>query len=293
MLRTGTQEQPHEASPSDLTWVFDAASLLALHRSSVACPVAVWMGSKPHATKEPLNSPSSGVRNTARGSRSRERGALSPARRRFQRGWPSQAPGLPPSRERAFEGPAEPVRLPEARSAFRPRLSGGTRFVEYSWPAGGRAPTLRPACPRRARLERLEPRRRRHYSPRQRFLILLFMKTYVMTRQRNVRMLDAISCGPRGDGCAPDLALNRCRRAADLDATPAQPRAGSLASDPRKLGWMTGFEPATSRATTWRSNQTELHPPSVLARLKGGAPLRPASTASSESPSLPRRGPKT
>jgi hypothetical protein len=29
----------------------------------------------------------------------------------------------------------------------------------------------------RARLERLEPRRRRHYSPRQRFRILLFMKT--------------------------------------------------------------------------------------------------------------------
>jgi putative transposase len=33
----------------------------------------------------------------------------------------------------------------------------------------------------RARLERLGPRRRRHYSPRQRFRILLFMKTYVMS----------------------------------------------------------------------------------------------------------------
>jgi hypothetical protein len=33
----------------------------------------------------------------------------------------------------------------------------------------------------RARLARLEPRKRRHYSPRQRFLILLFMKTYVMS----------------------------------------------------------------------------------------------------------------
>jgi len=33
----------------------------------------------------------------------------------------------------------------------------------------------------RARLERLEPRRRRHYSPRQRFRTLPFMKTCVMS----------------------------------------------------------------------------------------------------------------
>jgi hypothetical protein len=33
----------------------------------------------------------------------------------------------------------------------------------------------------RARLELLKPRRRRHYSSRQRFRILLFMKTYVMS----------------------------------------------------------------------------------------------------------------
>jgi hypothetical protein len=33
----------------------------------------------------------------------------------------------------------------------------------------------------RARLERLDPRRRRHYSPRQRFRILLFVKAYVMS----------------------------------------------------------------------------------------------------------------
>jgi hypothetical protein len=39
----------------------------------------------------------------------------------------------------------------------------------------------------RARLERLEPRRRRHYSPRQRFRILLFMKTYVMSVAETAR----------------------------------------------------------------------------------------------------------
>jgi hypothetical protein len=33
----------------------------------------------------------------------------------------------------------------------------------------------------RARLECFDPSRRRHYSPRQRFRILLFMKTYVMS----------------------------------------------------------------------------------------------------------------
>jgi len=41
----------------------------------------------------------------------------------------------------------------------------------------------------RARLERLEPRKRRHYSPRQRFLILLFMKTYVMSLAETARRL--------------------------------------------------------------------------------------------------------
>lgn len=39
----------------------------------------------------------------------------------------------------------------------------------------------------RARLERLEPRRRRHYSPHQRFRILLFMKTYVMSLAETAR----------------------------------------------------------------------------------------------------------
>jgi len=39
----------------------------------------------------------------------------------------------------------------------------------------------------RARLERLEPRRRRHYSPRQRFRILLFMKTHVMSVAETAR----------------------------------------------------------------------------------------------------------
>jgi hypothetical protein len=33
----------------------------------------------------------------------------------------------------------------------------------------------------RARMKRLDPKRRRHYSPGQRFRILLFMKTYVMS----------------------------------------------------------------------------------------------------------------
>jgi transposase InsO family protein len=39
----------------------------------------------------------------------------------------------------------------------------------------------------RARLERLEPRRRPRYSPRQRFRILLFMKTYVMSVAETAR----------------------------------------------------------------------------------------------------------
>jgi len=39
----------------------------------------------------------------------------------------------------------------------------------------------------RARLARLEPRKRRHYSPRQRFRILLFMKTYVISVAETAR----------------------------------------------------------------------------------------------------------
>jgi transposase InsO family protein len=39
----------------------------------------------------------------------------------------------------------------------------------------------------RARLEQLEPRRRRHYSPHQRFRILLFIKTYVMSLAETAR----------------------------------------------------------------------------------------------------------
>jgi hypothetical protein len=61
-------------------------------------------------------------------------------------------------------------------TADRSRASWrGSRSWRCSWPRLEEADLLR------ARLEPLEPRRRRHYSPRQRFRILLFMKTYVMS----------------------------------------------------------------------------------------------------------------
>ena len=36
---------------------------------------------------------------------------------------------------------------------------------------------------------------------------------------------------------------------------------------PKKMGWSTGFEPATARSTIWGSNQAELRPPQRVDKL--------------------------
>src|ERR1051325_6612638 len=40
----------------------------------------------------------------------------------------------------------------------------------------------------------------------------------------------------------------------------------------RKMGWSTGFEPATARSTIWGSNQAELRPPIQRHKLVIAAP---------------------
>ena len=39
-----------------------------------------------------------------------------------------------------------------------------------------------------------------------------------------------------------------------------------------RVGWLTGFEPATARSTIWSSNQAELQPPPTRRTLWGGPP---------------------
>ncbi len=62
-----------------------------------------------------------------------------------------------------------------------------------------------------------------------------------------------------GAGATPGTAVcTTCNRPSG-----GWPREKGAVMTRRKLGWLTGFEPATARSTIWSSNQAELQPPTA------------------------------